>query len=129
MTAYNIIHYEILSTEKCGVNSERFENFLLNLYQIMPPNGIILMDNAKIYKTPKIIGILTYFNINHIFLSPYSPDYNPIELLFSFMKQEMKNHPDLSDIESIEVSLNKVTDAHLKSWIYFCYENWISDKL
>eukprot|EP01080_Neovahlkampfia_damariscottae_P011562 gene11562-4810_t len=104
-SAWGIIHYEIIDTTKNVVNSSRFE-FLKQLIIKIPEEAILLLDND-------------FFN----------PDYNPIELLFSFLKLKIKNYENFSLLESIEKAIEEVTEIHLQSWIHhsaydYKYQLW-----
>jgi hypothetical protein len=69
------------------VNSECFQKFLETLkYQCIASGCTIFLDNASIHKSNKIVNFLKTENINYKFLSPYSPDFNPIELFFNSIK-------------------------------------------
>ena len=46
------------------------------------PNSVIVLDNAKIHHDEGLIEYLQAFGIHIEFLSPYSPDLNPIETSF-----------------------------------------------
>ena len=128
ISAWKVVHYEILETQKCGVNSERFEGFLRNLIVLLPPECIILMDNCKIHKVPRITSLMDLLDVEYRFLPPYSPDYMPIELAFAFIKLKFKSCQELSDIEGIKSCIDLITEGHLKSWIFHCAKNWISSK-
>ncbi len=83
-------------TYKFGaMNSDDFLAFLLmmikkneeidkNLHRY-----VVYADGAMIHRTKKISQELNKF-IRVIIGPPYSPDLNPIETIFSFMKKEMK---------------------------------------
>jgi hypothetical protein len=55
------------------------------------------------------------------------PDYQPIELLFSFIKFNL--NPNLSLYDAIEDAIKRVTRNHLQSWIHHCAKNWTSNKI
>jgi transposase len=49
------------------------------------------VDNASIHHDPRIIDLIEGAGAVCVYLSPYSPDYNPIELVFGWVKY-MKRH-------------------------------------
>ena len=51
-------------------------------------NSIIVLDNCSIHHTH---GIENLLSIPVLFRPPYSPDYNPIEELFSYVKSYLKD--------------------------------------
>ena len=50
-----------------------------------------LIDNASWHKTKKVLEYCEENNITLLFLPPYSPEFNPIERVWSFLKSKVKN--------------------------------------
>ena len=50
-----------------------------------------LIDNASWHKTKKVKEYCEENNITLLFLPPYSPEYNPIERVWGFLKSKVKN--------------------------------------
>ena len=50
-----------------------------------------LINNASWHKTKKVLEYCEQNNIALLFLPPYSPEYNPIERVWSFLKSKVKN--------------------------------------
>lgn len=50
-----------------------------------------LIDNASWHKTKKVQEYCEKNNITLLFLPPYSPEFNPIERVWSFLKSKVKN--------------------------------------
>ena len=44
------------------------------------------MDNLQVHKTAEVTAQMEQYNIEPIFSPAYSPDYNPIEYMFSKLK-------------------------------------------
>jgi DDE superfamily endonuclease len=55
-------------------------------------NSVIILDNARIHHDDEWIEIVENLGGRVLFLPPYSPDYNPIETAFSFMKSWLKRN-------------------------------------
>lgn len=55
-------------------------------------NSVLVMDNAKIHQNENIISIVEEFGGKVLFLPPYSPDFNPIELAFSTIKSWLRKY-------------------------------------
>ena len=61
-------------------------------------------------------GILLFF------LPPYSPDLNPIEEAFSYVKTYLREHDELlqsitNPMHVIQSAFHSITKNHCKSWI------------
>lgn len=53
-------------------------------------NSVWIMDGAKIHCHPSIIRYLRSLGIFPIFLPPYTPFFNPIEIVFGLVKKHLK---------------------------------------
>ncbi|KAL0477676.1 TCB1 [Acrasis kona] len=100
--------------EKRGVNADDFIIFLTKLLPDLKPSSVIYLDNAAIHKTARVEQWFADHGINVFYSSPYSPDYNPIELLFSQLKQIVKrdryqNWPLIAVIERKMKSFLSIT--------------------
>jgi transposase len=50
----------------------------------------LIMDNCSSHNNEDVKKLLEENNVKYLFLSPYSPEYNPIELAWSKFKQFIK---------------------------------------
>jgi transposase len=131
MSAFGILHYEIIDTSKSGITAAKFKDFLSNLIPLVGPTSRLLLDNAKIHKVNTVLAILDHFQIEYLFLSPYSPDYNGIEYLFGYIKQQIKNYPELELTEAMRKVITSIEfdEQKLQSWIKYSASHWESDAL
>jgi hypothetical protein len=44
MSAFGILHYEIIDTSKSGITAVKFSDFLSNLIPLVGPNSRLLLD-------------------------------------------------------------------------------------
>ena len=58
--------------------------------------SVIVMDNATFHKSQKTIDLIWEAGCTPLFLSPYSPDLNPIEKLWANLKRQWRNNAQLS---------------------------------
>jgi transposase len=84
MSVFGILH-KIIDTSKSGITASKFKDFLLNLILLIGLTSRLLLNNAKIHKVNIVLAILDHFQIEYLFPSPYSPDYNGIEYLFRYI--------------------------------------------
>eukprot|EP01133_Synstelium_polycarpum_P018603 gene18603-22259_t len=79
-------------------SSSTYASFILDalIDGFLQPDTWIVMDNASIHHqkdiAPVIRTILSLFNITVIHLPTYSPELNPIELLFGAIKRSLRDH-------------------------------------
>ena len=81
------------------VDSDVFCDFVEKnlLPQLMPfnstnPRSIVIMDNATIHHNQRALQLIESVGALVHFLPPYSPDFNPIEELFSKIKYLLKEN-------------------------------------
>jgi len=55
-------------------------------------NGSAILDNVAFHKSEKVARIIKKCGAWLLFLPPYSPDLNPIELAFSKLKTLLRKH-------------------------------------
>ena len=55
------------------------------------PGKYIIMDNALFHRKPVLEKIAAFYGLSIIWLPPYSPDLNRIELLWANMKRWLKS--------------------------------------
>ena len=61
-------------------------------------------DNASYSKTRLVLDKIRTLGIKRIFHPPYSPDLNPIELVFNRMKQNIE-YRDRSSVKELEATI------------------------
>ena len=85
-------------------------------------HSVLILDNCSVHHVRDIKDLLDKAGIVTLYLPPYSPDINPIEELFSFVKCYLRKHdqhisilPNLTDI--LNSAFQEVTDKHCNAWI------------
>jgi transposase len=72
------------------------EIFMLWIEQQLVPSlkrgQVVVMDNASFHKSPKIRELIELAECRLIYLPPYSPDLNPIEIFWANMKHWIKQN-------------------------------------
>ena len=113
------------------VDGDVFYDFIESclLPNLMPFNGvnphsIVVMDNVSIHHVDGIVSMIEGVEALVLFLPPYSPDYNPIEELFSKLKATMKQYE--SDLEMQELDLEEIVLAAFSSITEEDCYSWIN---
>lgn len=111
-------HYVIYNS---AINSERFIAFLKGLRRSFGRRPLALfMDQLKVHWATDVMPYYQSLNITPIFNIGYSPQFNPIEAVFSkvkfnFCRKRLKclvNKTGFNADREIEISLLSVTTAH-----------------
>lgn len=75
-----------------AVNRDVFEAFVEQvLAPELRPGDVVVMDNLSSHKGEKIRRLIDERGASLEFLPPYSPDLNPIEMVFSKVKQLLRS--------------------------------------
>jgi len=61
------------------------------LMRELPPNSVIVMDNAAFHRKSRLPVLAQKYGHRLIFLPPYSPELNPIERFWAWIKQHLKS--------------------------------------
>ena len=75
-----------------AVNAAAFEVFVREiLVATLRPGDLVILDNLSSHKGPRIAALIRAAQAELVYLPPYSPDLNPIELAFSKIKQALRS--------------------------------------
>lgn len=81
------------------------------------PGMVFMQDNAPIHTAQKIRDWLETHGVEVTDWPPYSPDLNPIEHVWSWMKQWINEHyPELLEIGACEESYEALHKAIKEAW-------------
>lgn len=89
----------------------------------LKPGDILFMDNLSAHKVEGIKTLIQTGGAHLIYLPPYSPDFNPIELAWSKVKTilrrlKARTFPDL--IEALKQALLAITPQDIRGWFAHC---------
>ena len=74
-----------------AVNRDVFEAFVEQvLVPELRPGDLVVMDNLSSHKGERTPTLIRAAGADLVYLPPYSPDLNPIELAFSKIKQRLR---------------------------------------
>ena len=74
-----------------AVNGDVFEAFVEQvLVPELKPGDVVIMDNLSSHKPARVRELIEATQAELRYLPPYSPDLNPIEMVFSKIKQLLR---------------------------------------
>ena len=126
ISSVGVVAYQLL---QCSIDAQVFFDFIRAdlLPNLQPFDGensslIVIMDNLSVHHVDEVVELLRASGILVIFLPPYSPDLNPIEEAFSYVKYYLREHEDIFNtlgdpIPFIHAAFNSITAEHCNSWI------------
>lgn len=87
------------------------------------PGDIVVMDNLRPHKNAKVVQAIEAKGAAVWFLPPYSPDWNPIEKMWSKIKaylRKVKARTKEELWQAIGAALNTVTASDAQGWFKSC---------
>lgn len=75
-----------------ATNTESFATFIEKiLAKNLKPGDVVVMDNLSSHKSDRVRQIIEAKGARLLFLPPYSPDFNPIEKMWSKVKKLLRD--------------------------------------
>lgn len=81
----------------CGDSFEAFVQEVL--LPRLPPGSVLILDNARIHHRQTLQEIVEAAGCRILYLAPYSPDFNPIELVWSWLKEAVRRLKPRTDAQ------------------------------
>lgn len=107
-----------------AVNARRFIDFVKQrLCRHLQPGDVVVMDNLRVHHAPAVRKAIEARGARLLFLPPYSPDLNPIELCWSFIKNVIRQRRErTADLlkTAIKNAFLRVRSKTLKNWFAHC---------
>ena len=73
------------------MNGDAFTTYVTHvLVPELAPGDVVIMDNLSSHKAPAVRAAIEAVGAELMFLPPYSPDFNPIEMAFSKLKAHLR---------------------------------------
>jgi len=107
-----------------AINGEIFKLYLDQvLGPTLRPGDILIMDNLSSHKVEGVDDLVAARGARLEYLSPYSPDYNPIERCWSKIKTYLRRAKARSYdalVQAIKDALATITESDAREWFKFC---------
>ena len=119
-----ILYYKIINN---SANKEIFLDFLKNIPNIK--NKYLFLDNACIHHSKIVTEYVKQHKIDLLFNVPYSPEFNPIEIMFSKLKKLVKDNKNNSNLGSLTLNItnamDKITSQNLHKFFLYIHKKII----
>jgi transposase len=107
-----------------SMNAAAFEVFTTQfLIPMLWPEAVVVMDNLPAHKPDVIVPLIEAAGAKVLLLSPYSPEFNPIEHWWSQLKTFLRAFcPTTTQMVDILIAtaLDLMNPQHLKNWFTHC---------
>lgn len=101
--------------------------FLVYVEKVLLPTlqggEIVVLDNLSSHKIPRVVELIESAGAEVRYLPPYSPDFNPIEPLWSKVKQVLRSIAARTFeglVDAIRTAFNQVSANDLFGWFRYC---------
>ena len=112
-----IVQYKLYKQQ--AINTDLYYLFLEELVKNFQ-NKYILMDNVSFHKSKRILELINNSNNKILFIPPYSPDFNPIEEVFSELKSFIRRHITPTTMnKDIHILLKKFSNKQINLEGYY----------
>ena len=101
-----------------------------SLLPVLEAGSVLVMDNARTHHGGKIAELVEKAGCSLLYLPPYSPDLSPIELVWSWLKAQVKRmapRDNLARTEAIVQAAQLLPDHSAASFKHCGYEPPFSD--
>jgi transposase len=120
--AIRLTGWVVLTTMFNTANADRFVAWVrTKLLPKLRRGDVIVMDNAKAHHDPRVVQVCAARGVRVIYLSPYSPDFNPIEPGWALQKQQVRKHAPRDPQALRRVARRaryRVTPKHCQRWFH-----------
>lgn len=111
-------------TVEGGTSGDVYAAFLEDvLVPHLKPGDLVVMDNAGAHKDPRVAKILASVGARPLYLPPYSPDLNPIELAWSKLKGLLRTARARSVgalNTAIAIAMSMISPEDAAGWFRHC---------
>ena len=104
----------------CGTTAEVFQKFIeFELGPQLNPGDIVVMDNLSSHKNEHVRDLIEAKGASPLFLPPYSPEFNPIEKMWSKLKPMIRRLNTLTRHEfehALASALSHISNDNILAW-------------
>lgn len=112
-----------------ATDTEVFHTYVQRvLIPTLKPGDLVIMDNLSAHKSPVTLELIRQAGAQPLFLPAYSPDFNPIEKMWSkikafLRKAEARTRAALD--KAIAQALQRITPRDARNWFCYCGYNLV----
>jgi transposase len=105
-----------------AMNGEMFLAWVRQgLARTLHPGDVVILDNLSTHKIRDVREALEAAGARLLYLPPYSPDFNPIEPMWSKIKQVLRSHAPRSEkelLQAAQTAFNAISTADCKGFFF-----------
>lgn len=111
-------------TYRGGTTGQKFVQYLTDsLLPNLLPGDIVVMDNLRSHHVAQVRPLIEGAGCSLLYLPPYSPDFNPIEKLWSKIKAVLRKKK-IRNVDAlppaISAAFSTVSSSNIRGWFHSC---------
>jgi transposase len=123
VAAIRLSGLDAAATMACAMDGEMFGAYVRHvLAPTLREGDVVVMDNLSAHKRPEVRQLLEAAGAQVLYLPPYSPDFNPIEMIWSKIKRLMRSFAART-IEGLHDAFGRAFAAVTTSDIAGCFRH------
>ena len=115
---------QTLMTLDSPLDTRSFLVFLeWSLLPTLTPGTVVVLDNLSPHRSPRVKEFIEGVGCTVLYLPPYSPDYNPIEMLWSKLKHFLRSlEARTTELlhDALLIALASITPSDALGWFKHC---------
>jgi len=91
------------------------------LAPILRPGEVVILDNLATHKVRGVRASIEAAGARLLYLPPYSPDFNPIEPMWSKIKQSLRSHAPRTEedlLRAAKTAFNAISTADCEGFFF-----------
>lgn len=118
-----VVGFRIIEDSTSSID---FNSFVTELLSAIPEGSTLVLDNASFHQSTALQATVELNGLDFVFLPPYSPDLNPIELSYGWLKTNLKSDLDMNwrrfDMAaSMACIYSSITPELTQQWFCKCF--------
>jgi len=111
------------ATMPCPMDGELFQTYVEQaLVPVLNEGDVVVMDNLPGHKHPRVRELVESRGALLLYLPPYSPDFNPIEMIWSKVKRLLRSAAART-IDALHEAFGAAMDAVTTGDILGCFRH------
>ncbi len=124
LSVMSVAGVEATMTVEGSVDTQVFNVFVEEFIRpVLKAGDILVLDNLGAHRASRIEQIASNCGAKVVWLAPYSPDFSPIELMWSKLKtlfraSKARTREEIE--QGLQKALERITESNCRAWFRHC---------
>lgn len=111
------------ATMACPMDGQLFQSYVQEaLLPVLHPRDVVVMDNLSSHKHPRVRELIESVGAKLLYLPPYSPDFTPIEMIWSKAKRLLRSAAART-VDALHDAFGAAMNAITPSDVLGCFQH------